>query len=417
MATKRWRGDAPAVPQVDTLTVGGTIEVGDIFIVTINGKSVTVVAASTVVATVATAIYTALAASTIPEFAEITWANPSGGVISATGPDDGAPITITATTTETGGGGADSQTFVQATTTSPSGPNWWSVAANWSDAAVPVDSDEIDLVDSEVDILYGLAQTSVTLARLTRHKTFTGKVGLPDYNETGSEAYYEYRQKALHLDGVTRLDIDESSAGRFRINLDDVQSAVVIYGTGAGVDGVGAVQIDGGTHASNTCQVIKGSVDIAMGSGQTVTLASLLIGYESQQDTDAVVRCGSGCTLTAITKAGGELHTYGAVVAGTQYAGAWHHYDGAFTGPTFAGGTVYYMANDALTSPVLSGDAVLDFTRDLRAREVVSCEAHDRAEISDPWKTVTWTNGIDLVRRGMEGIDLGQHINLARAAV
>ena len=41
MATVRWLGNAAAVAQVDTATVGGTIEADDLFKLTINGKTFT----------------------------------------------------------------------------------------------------------------------------------------------------------------------------------------------------------------------------------------------------------------------------------------------------------------------------------------------------------------------------------------
>src|SRR6185295_12509087 len=111
MASTTWRGDAPAVAQVDTLTVGGTIEATDIFKMTINGKTLSVTAGSTVAATVATTIATAWNASTIPEFAEITAAATSGGALTLTADTPGKPFVCTVSTTEANGDPADAQTF------------------------------------------------------------------------------------------------------------------------------------------------------------------------------------------------------------------------------------------------------------------------------------------------------------------
>ena len=86
MATCEWVGNALAVAQVHTWTFAGTWEATDVINVTINGKTISVVAGSTVAATVATTVYTEIAASTIPEFREITWT------------DDAAVITGTAAT-------------------------------------------------------------------------------------------------------------------------------------------------------------------------------------------------------------------------------------------------------------------------------------------------------------------------------
>ncbi len=139
-STRVWKGDAAAVAQVTTLTVGGTIEAGDLFKVTIGDKTLTVAAANTTAADVAdqiVAAWNALTATTHPEFAEITAAEGSGGTLTLTADTAGKPFTVTPTTTEANGGAADDQTFTQAATTASSGPNHWDTAANWSGGAVP----------------------------------------------------------------------------------------------------------------------------------------------------------------------------------------------------------------------------------------------------------------------------------------
>src|SRR6185369_8104257 len=142
MAVNRWLGGASAVAQVDTLVVGGTIEVGDLFNVTINGKTVSVAAATTVIASVVAQILAALQASTIAEFAEQTYASTSPN-ITATANTTGKPFTLTVLSTEAGGGALDAQTFTTSTTTASSGPNDWGAASNWSLAAVPVNTNDV----------------------------------------------------------------------------------------------------------------------------------------------------------------------------------------------------------------------------------------------------------------------------------
>ncbi len=126
MATKIWRGDSPAIAQVDTLAIGGTIEVGDKFTVTINGKSMTYIATSTTAATCATGFVTqwnALSSTAYPEFAEITAAEGVTGSLTLTADTAGKPFTISVATTESNGDAADAQTFTRTATTANSGPN------------------------------------------------------------------------------------------------------------------------------------------------------------------------------------------------------------------------------------------------------------------------------------------------------
>lgn len=102
MATKIFRGDAPAVAQVTHITPTA-VEIGDIFTLTINQKSISYTAAAATVGDVVAGLVAAWNASTIPEFAEITASAGSGYVI-LTADTPGKPFTVTASTTNTGTG-------------------------------------------------------------------------------------------------------------------------------------------------------------------------------------------------------------------------------------------------------------------------------------------------------------------------
>jgi len=70
--TKIWRGDAPAIAQIWPVYPPAGITSGETLRITINGKSVEFVATASTVANVTAGLATAIAASDIPEFAEIT---------------------------------------------------------------------------------------------------------------------------------------------------------------------------------------------------------------------------------------------------------------------------------------------------------------------------------------------------------
>lgn len=102
MSSKVWRGDAPAVSQVNTITVGGTAAAGQQYAVTINGKSVPYSASNTDTnSTIAAALQALLAACTIPEFQEVTW-TAVNAVITGTAANPGVPFTQTSSATGTG---------------------------------------------------------------------------------------------------------------------------------------------------------------------------------------------------------------------------------------------------------------------------------------------------------------------------
>ena len=112
MANQVFRGDAPAVAQVDTLTPAN-VEIGDVFTATINGKSITFTATVATVANVTAGIVAAWNVSTIQEFTEIT-ATDSTTHITLMGDTAGVPFTVTSSST---GDGAPADTFTQATST------------------------------------------------------------------------------------------------------------------------------------------------------------------------------------------------------------------------------------------------------------------------------------------------------------
>ena len=111
MALKIWRGDAPAVAQVTTLTPAA-VAIGDIFSVTINGKSVSVVATAATAANVCTLLAAAISESAIVEFQELI-AVANGGSLVLTAAEAGVPFIVTATATNGGAGDVVIATTVQ----------------------------------------------------------------------------------------------------------------------------------------------------------------------------------------------------------------------------------------------------------------------------------------------------------------
>jgi len=237
MATTRWVGKAAATYHVVTVTVGGTIEAGDLFTLTMNGKSLSVSATNTSAATTAGLIVAAwnlLSSSLYPEFSRITAAADTADVV-LTADDAGIPFTVTAATTEANGGTADDQTFSATTTTTATGPYHWDNAANWSGGAVPVNSDVVYVEGTSTPIRYGLAQSAVTLATLYIEADFTGSIGLPEINTSSSAAYPEYRDRYLAI-GATILRVgggEGQGSPLLRIDTGSVQTALAVHRTGS----------------------------------------------------------------------------------------------------------------------------------------------------------------------------------------
>lgn len=407
MATRIWKGGALAVAQLDTITVAGTWATNDTATITINGQDITfTVAATETVAAVVAGLVALWNASTITECTEATAAD-ANPYVTLTADTAGVPFTITVSESTVGDG-----TLALAHTTVSAGPNDWSTAANWSGGAVPVNDDDIIVENSDVSIFYGLNQTGITADSLTIEQDFTGVLGLPRNNAAG---YAEYRNQYLVIDpdAITIGGGEGVGSGRIKIDTEAVQTVLTILNFGEALeDGLGAI-VWKGTHASNAISITKGNLSIAPFGAEVATVLTLKIGYHDNPDGDAVVRSGSGVTLGTITKNGGQLtcdNTTAAITALTQTAGETtiHGVTNAVTALNVYGGRVYYSTAGTLTAVVVTAGAVLDFSRDMRAKTVTAIQVYGLDTISDPAAIVTWSSGIDFM--GSEGIaGLGKH--------
>jgi len=230
MTTIHWRGDAAAVAQVTRVTPAN-VEVGDVFTLTVNNKSVSYTAAAATVADVTAGLTAAWNNSTAAEMAEVTAADDTTH-ITLTADSAGVPFTVSASTTD--GGGNDTQTLTATEITASAGPLHWDTAANWVGGVVPANSDDVYLEQSEASIRYGLDQSAVTLASLNIAASFTGEIGLPRINSSGATGYVEYRGRDLQI-GATNLNIgygEGDGSGSMRIDTGANQTAVVVQNTG-----------------------------------------------------------------------------------------------------------------------------------------------------------------------------------------
>lgn len=419
-STLRWRGDAPAVAQVDSITPAN-VEIADVFTVTMNGKTISVVATAATVANVTALLTAAWNASTIPEFAEVT-ATDATTKVTLTADKAGRPFTVTASAVD--GGGSDTQTLTRAGVTTSSGPNDLNIAANYSTGSLPTNSDTL-VVDSGSDILYNLGSLSgVTLTELRVDRTYSGKIGLPYINQDGSTSYIEYRQAYLAI-GATTINIGLGTgigSGRIKINTGSVQTTLNVFDTGSQLEsGIGSV-VWKGTHASSAVNMLTqtsgggASLSIAPFAGESATVLAMNV------QAAATVYCGSGCTFTNLTfvQADGTV-TLNSATTGTAtltvYGGTLTLQSGGHLGLTVRGGTVIYNSTGTLGgAPVVSGSGVLDFSQDLRAKTVTNpIDIYgDKAQVLDPSKVVG-TLVVDLDEGSKaQNIDFGTNVRLTR---
>ena len=409
MGTNKWRGDAPAVAQVNTVTPA-SVTIGNVFTLTINGKTVSFTATAATVANVTAGLVAAVAASTIAEFQEVTAADNTTN-LTLTANTAGRPFTQTSSSAT--GSGSAGHSLTTSTSTANSGPNNWDVAANWSLGAVPVNSDDVFIADSDVDILYGLGQSAVTLTSLNIAASFTGKIGLPQVNESGG--YYEYRSRYLNVLATTvNIGYGEGSgSGRLLLDLGANATTLIITSTGSPVDQAIPALCVKGSGSTYTPTILSGSVGFAVETGQTATLDTVTVSG------DSTVMLGSGCTLTTVTVNAGVVTMNSGATTLNVVAGEVHVLAGAVTTLNVDGGTVFYRSTGTITTLKVGTEATIDFTRDPRARTVSACTVETTGTIIDTYKSVTWTTGIDLIRCSLSEvtIDLGTHVTITPSAV
>lgn len=281
--------------------------------------------------------------------------------------------------------GTTSITATAATPTASEGPNHVNLATNYVGGALPTTGDTLVIQDTDVDLLYGLdALTSVTLVELRIDASFTGEVGLPDYDADGD--YFQYRGKYLEL-GSTLVTIgsgEGSGSGRLKLNLKAVQSTVNVLSTGQPAEQGRRALILKGTHASNALNVISGSVDVAPDAGEASTFATVRVSYAENQTSDSLVRFGDNVTLTNLTINGGEVTIASNTTSIMAYEGEVTIAEGAHASISIYGGELVYNSSGTLTTLLVS-NALADFGKDPRPKVVTNAiDAYRGATIADP---------------------------------
>lgn len=329
-----------------------------------------------------------------------------GGPWTVTGELGAATLSLTGSDNNLTGAG--DQALNATTTIACTGPNFWNDADNWDTGAVPVNSDDVWLQHSSTSILYGLDQSAVTLTSLHIMASYTGSIGLP--NHTGE--YQEYRTKKLTI-GATAFYVGEGEGPGspfLRISNSNIQTALTVLQTGQSNDGnLPAFQWDG-TNASNTLNLYRGSFGAAVYAGETATIATINQGYIDSPETDTFLTLGSGCTLTTITKNGGETHLRSGCTTLTVTAGDLTIHD---TGSTIAittltqrGGTVSDRATGTITTGNISSGAIYDRRATIKARTFTNCSINAGCEFHDDNGTVVFTNPMQLVQCSLEDVVL-----------
>lgn len=357
-----------AVRQVTTITIGGTVAIGDVITIRAGFAALAITMTAVGTAAAATQIQAALSASGIPpELAECTY-TVSGSVITATAKVAGVPITFTSSVTGSG-------TVTIATPTAATGPNFADVAANWSGSTLPTTGDTI-AIESGPPILYGLTAITQVMANVIIEAEFSESIGLPEVNASG---YPEYRTQHWAIN-TSALSIGQGagrSSSRIKLNLGTQATAIVIEKTGAQFGAEWPVQIIGGVNA--TVFVLGGSVAFAPRSTEVCSFTSAVIAE------GAAVLFGAGVTHGTIDSSGEILVSSN--VTTLRVHGGTTFLQAVASTIVIDGGTLQYQSSATLPS-VTVGPGTLDLS-DVRPRTISALTIKRNATIRDPKKTAT----------------------------
>ncbi len=420
--TTYWAPNQAAIAQVETYTFTAPSGVGNTYNATINGKTVTYrsIAADTA-ALAATGLFNLLQVQqSIPtELTEITWTNPSDGVLVATASIPGVPfanVTVGGVTGQglvltTGNGLANGIATVH--TTPNASPNDVFDAQNWvrvnlantpptRTRALPQSTDDVAVGATSAPMLWNLDRLAlVEFNTYTRYQSFTGTIGLPENNPNG---YTEWRATYFTFNGpqgsvptgglamVLGAGIGQGPQ-RERYDLQSSQYTLTALAAGSAVDDFGVCIL--GQHTANTFNLMGGvSLGIAMASGEKANLAS------STMDGGASLGIGPNVTWTAastLTIRGGRatLGTAPATLAASNGARLTFETDG-LTWPaiTAQGGCVLeWLCGGTITALTMTTGCTLDKSDDLRMLTITNSTIDgDTCQFLDPNNAVTWTN-------------------------
>lgn len=264
----------------------------------------------------------------------------------------------------------------------------WDTAANFSPSGVPANGDTVILRDNSQGVTDGFDQSAVALAALYIDRSFTGDIGDDDnYLQIGS---------ALVVLGEHDGPGSPSGSGRIKLDLGSATVATVIsHYSGTPTDtGQAAIRLLA-DNASTSIEVIKGTLAVAPDPGETSTVGTITVAYDSQLTNDADVFIGDGVTLTTLSTKGGQTLLQCAATTVNASAGELTtRGSGAITTLNATGATVISNSTGTVTTVNISGGHV-NTLKSSQARTFTTVKLEKGGKLSYDPNVLTITNKVD----------------------
>jgi hypothetical protein len=390
MAARYFRGDAPAVAKVYTITAAGVPVAGDTITISFKDaaggnvvRSHTYTLTDGLLATISAALAAMINNSVYEEVLEVAATDSGAGVVVLTQIDQYKGETLFVEVSKTG-----TVTIAIATTTASSGPGDWNLATNWVGGVAAGAADDPYLDGLPYDITDSLASIAQVLStRIINCKN----IGRPLHNGR----YREWRPRYLAA-LMSKLYINSPESDLLRIDLLALASVVevivddiAINGSEEGMEAL-CLKCSGANGFNLT--VNRGSVGVAAFEGETAKVPSIIQNYRDSPS-DTHIRCGLGATLTNVYRSGGSFIWGTALTTFEQreQAGEAIFNGGAVTIANvnlFAGSLVMLptATTSVLTNIIVGSGCVLDLSK---CSYPVQCPnsivAYKDAEIIDPF--------------------------------
>ncbi len=301
-----------------------------------------------------------------------------------------------------------------------------SKGGNWSSGTIPANGDSIVVPsDASVNMAGDLdSLAAVTLMGFTVEDGCSINIGVREGNTLEyfeiellhSAAYYNATlggtgEIYLRADNYHEITIRMAGAapgtGRSALNLIGTQAADLTDGRGSihVQAATGAVALGNQRSTAQNMELNKLHM-AAVATGVTVVVDA---SSEDYSDTSIPFEVEAGivkifCPMESLAQSGGTVYTEG---------------DAANTASTITGGTFYGNSDGTIAALNASGSAIVSFDGNLRARTVSNCILAAGATLRDKLGLVTFTNGIDLIRCGLDDVtlDWGSHRTITPSTV
>lgn len=191
------------------------------------------------------------------------------------------------------------------------GPNHYDNPDNWSLGVIPANGDTIVFADGSVDCSYGLGSSTVTPASIDVYRTFTGRIGLPEIRDDGSQetipnwlAFSASSGSAL----LVRIGLGDSGEGPSICRIDVSNRPVdctVLYSTTGLTQKVVGLRY---SHTSSKVVVIKGDVGAGIRPEDICNLASLQIVPSQSAGDEVSFSSSASSSIVATNMLGGTAN-------------------------------------------------------------------------------------------------------------